>query len=232
MIDIHNHALFGVDDGAQTMHDSIAMLRDAKKQGIDTIILTPHYWHGIFSYPTEVIERNFQRLYKEAKEIKIELYLGCEYHVNSQMVEYLRDGRCHTLADTDYVLAEYEVDTEYTYIYEQTKKQLCAGYIPIIAHAERYECFQKKANRCKEISDAGALIQINADSILGLNGRKTGKICRNILKNRWGDIVASDSHDVIERTNHMKQCYQYVCRKYGEEYAKQLFLYGPASVLK
>mgnify|MGYP000361041669 CR=1 FL=1 len=52
MIDIHCHLLYGVDDGAKTIEESVAMLEAAKEQGISAMILTPHYRHGLFAYPS------------------------------------------------------------------------------------------------------------------------------------------------------------------------------------
>lgn len=231
MIDIHNHALFGVDDGAKTLPESMAMLKEAKEQGIQALILTPHYRHGMFSYPLEVIEKNFKSLLKEADKLGIDLYLGCEFHVNSKLTAYFEKGRCHTLADTEYILAEYAFSTEYTYIYKETQKQLAAGYIPVIAHVERYECFQKKPQLCQELSNLGALIQINAGNILGIEDKRLKKVCKKILKNHWADVVASDSHDVKRRSNHMQECYRYVEKKYGMSYAKKLFCATPANIL-
>ena len=91
-IDIHNHILFGVDDGAEDIEESFDMLEDAKSQGAEAVILTPHYRHGMFGYPLERIEENYQKLDKLAAKLGISLYLGCEYHVNSEIVANLQDG--------------------------------------------------------------------------------------------------------------------------------------------
>ena len=112
MIDIHNHSLFGVDDGAKTFEESSELLKEAYLQGIDTMILTPHYRHSIFQYPLDRIHMNYKQLEEKAKEIGIRLYLGCEYHVDSYIVEHLQSGRCFSLAQGSYVLTEYEYETE------------------------------------------------------------------------------------------------------------------------
>ena len=65
MIDIHTHLLFGVDDGAKSLEESVAMLEDAKRQGIEKCILTPHYRHGMFPYDKEKIDEHFEILKKE-----------------------------------------------------------------------------------------------------------------------------------------------------------------------
>lgn len=108
-IDIHNHTLFGVDDGPNHIQESLDMLREADLQGIREIILTSHYRHGMFRYELDEIERNFAELLKQVEEnqINVRLYLGCEYHVDSDIFEHIQEGRVHTLADTEYVLTKY-----------------------------------------------------------------------------------------------------------------------------
>ena len=68
MIDIHCHLLYGVDDGAKTIEESVAMLEAAKEQGISAMILTPHYRHGMFAYPKEEIEEHVTTCYSKKKE--------------------------------------------------------------------------------------------------------------------------------------------------------------------
>ena len=232
MIDIHTHLLYGVDDGAKNLEESVMMLEDAKKQGIEKCILTPHYRHGMFAYDKEKIEENFEILKKEAEKIGIEIYLGCEFHVDSKLFEYLQAERCYTLAKASYVLTEYSYTTEYKYIREHTRRLIAYGYTPVIAHAERYECFLKKPALCEEISDMGALIQINADSVLGLMDRKTQKFCKKALKEGWIDVVASDSHGIKHRINNMAKARDFIEKKYGDSYAKYIFLETPLKIVE
>ena len=232
MIDIHTHLLFGVDDGAKDLEESVAMLEDAKKQGIEKCILTPHYRHGMFSYNKEKVDQNFEILKKEAEKIGIEIYIGCEFHVDSSIFDYLPEERCYTLAKSSYVLTEYSYVTEYEYIYEKTRRLVSCGYTPVIAHAERYECFQKKPKLCAEISDIGALIQVNADSVLGLIDKKIEKFCKKALSKGLVDIVASDSHGIKNRVNNMAKAKALIEKKYGTEYAQYLFEETPLKIVE
>lgn len=230
-IDIHNHTLFGVDDGAGNIDESLALLADAKAQGAEAIILTPHYRHGMFAYPAERIEAHYDELKEKAKDIGVELFLGCEYHVNRGIVEAFREGRCKTLAGSDYVLTEYSYETEYSYMLEHTKRLLSHGYFPVIAHVERYKCLVKKPVLCAEISNIGALIQVNAESVLGLAGWQMERFCKKLLKQQWADIVASDTHDLSGRACHMRECRELVEKKYGFDYAERLFVKNPKRII-
>ncbi len=232
IIDVHCHLLYGVDDGPDSLEESVEMLRHARQQGIQSMILTPHYRHGMFGYPVERIRRHYEQLVPEAEKLGIQLFLGCEFHVNSYIVEYIEQKRCLPLAGSNYLLTEYSFETEYSYIIEQTKMLVSYGYIPVIAHVERYGCILKSPQLCEELSRAGALIQINADSVLGMEGGNGKRFCRKALKNRWADIVASDAHGIRRRACHMRECRDYIAKKYGEDYAQSLFFDVPSQILK
>lgn len=231
MIDIHCHLLYRVDDGSGSPEESVAMLREAAKQGITAIILTPHYRHGMFPFDVERVIAHYKRIKPVAEELGITLYLGTEYHVNSQIVDYLRKGRCLTLAGTHYVLTEYDYNTEYSYMQNMTRELMMQGFTPVIAHVERYECILKKPVRAKELQSFGAMIQINCDAVLGMGGFAEKRCCKKLLQEAYVDIIASDSHGIENRVCHMEKCYSYVSRKYGEQVAELLMERNPARIL-
>lgn len=232
MIDIHCHLLYKVDDGSGSPEESVAMLREAAAQGITAIIMTPHYRHGMFPFDLERVVAHYERIKPVAKELGIELYLGTEYHVNSRIIDYLRAGRCLTLAGTHYVLTEYAYGTEYSYIQNMTRDLILQGFLPVIAHAERYECIQKKPERAAELQSAGALIQINCDAVLGMGGHAEKRCCKKLLREAYVDIIASDSHGIEQRVCHMRKCYEHITKKYGGQIAQLLMERNPARILE
>ncbi|MCR4685187.1 MAG: capsular biosynthesis protein [Lachnospiraceae bacterium] len=231
MIDIHCHLLYGVDDGACTIEESEQMLRDAAKQGVTDVIVTPHYRQGMFPYHKDSIIANFHVLSKAASDIGVRLYPGCEYHADTDMVDYLRTGRCLTLAGSDYVLTEFSHDNTYTQIRNRLGELLSSGYSPVIAHAERYAVFAKDPKLLMQVKEMGALVQINANSILGYDGQYLKRICKKFLKYNLADIVASDCHNMTDRRSNMKDCMQYITKKYGEKQAFRLFEGNPKKIL-
>ena len=231
MIDIHCHLLYGVDDGPAAIDESIAMLERAAEQGITDIILTPHYRRRMFRYDKEQIIENKNVLEPYAEELGINLYLGTEFHVNGDILDYLETGRCLSLAGGEYVLTEYEYDTEYSYLFKMTQELLRYGYIPVIAHVERYNCLVTKPQRLQELQEIGALIQVNAGAIAGHDGWSVKQYCKSILKKGWVDIVASDSHGINKRTCHMAKCYDYIARKYGDKLAHRLMDKNPRKII-
>ena len=231
LVDIHCHLLYGVDDGAKTLEDSIHMLDVAVEEGVTDMILTPHYRHGMFSYPGDVIRKHFLQLQLEAEKRGVRLHLGCEYHVNSRIIPYLEEKRVLSLAGSEYVLTEYAHDTEESYIRRMSEELLCHGYIPVIAHVERYDCFRKNIQLPSQLRKQGVWIQINADAVLGKNGFVTKRFCRKLLAREAVDVIASDSHDVADRRNHLGQCYSLVAKRYGVATADRLMDDNPRKII-
>lgn len=231
MIDIHCHLLFGVDDGPEKIEDSIAMLKVAKEQGITNIVLTPHYRRGMFKFDGNLVLEHKNALEPYADELDIKLHLGTEIHVNGDILEYLEDGKVLSLAASEYVLTEYEYHTDYSYLFKMTQELIRHGYIPVIAHVERYECLVKQPNRLETLQEIGALVQMNAGAIIGEDGYAMKQFCKKALKHGWVDIVASDSHDVKKRACYMEDCYDYVSDKYGEKLAYRLMIKNPKKII-
>lgn len=232
MVDIHCHLLYGVDDGADTIEESAKMLYHAKEQGIEAIILTPHYRHGMFAYPKDAIASHFLELKPYAKELGIRLALGTEYHVNSQIVEALKGGRCQTLAGSRYVLSEYSHSSEYSYVYQMTQELILNGFIPVIAHVERYACMTEDIERADELRQLGAWIQMNADAVLGLEGRGSKKYAKRMIASGYVDVVASDSHGAKQRVCHMDECRAYLAKKFGADISDKLLRENPMTIIE
>lgn len=232
MVDVHCHLLYGVDDGAETMEESVSMLREAKNQGIESVILTPHYRHGMFAYPKEKIEEHYLQLKPYAEETEVALFLGTEYHVNSRMVEAFRTERCRTLAGSSYVLTEYSHDSEFTFIEQMTEELVRNGYIPILAHVERYACMTQNLDCADRIRQLGGWIQLNADAVLGMDGMSMKRFCRKMLGEELVDVVASDSHGIKRRACHMARCFDKITKKYSRSYAERLMTRNPLKILE
>lgn len=231
MIDIHSHILYGADDGPEYIEESVEMLKDAKAQGVTAMIATPHYRHGMFSYAKNTVEQHFACLKSEAKKIGIELYLGTELHIDSMSVDHVESGRCHTLADTPYVLMEYKYDTPFPYIRESVQGMLRHGYVPVVAHVERYACMEKRSN-VEFLREIGAMIQVNADAIIGKDGFRAKMYTKKLLKEALVDFVASDSHGIQKRKSHMEKCQEYLYKRYDDRYVEKILEKNAEEILQ
>lgn len=223
MVDIHCHILYGVDDGSGSAETSRRIIDSMARQKITDVIATPHYRRHMFAYPQEAIEEAFRNISEYAQSAGIRLYPGCEYHVDHDIYSCLKDKRVHTLADTRYVLTEYSYSDDLPRIVEYTQELVMRGWQPVIAHAERCQVFQRKPKLIFEALDAGAMVQLNAGSILGTEGWGVKRCARKLLDLEAADFIASDTHDLEDRACRMEECRELVSRKYGEETAVRLF---------
>ncbi len=223
MYDMHIHLIFGVDDGPKEIEESIGMLEQAAQEGVKILIATPHKRYGMFEYDIGTVEKNYEELKIKAEELGIRLCLGCEYHACSEMISDLKEGKVHTLCDTDYVLCEFAFSTEDSEMEDAVYRLIANGYKPIIAHVERYRAIQKRPTFCRELRKKGAYIQVNAGSLVGEDGGILRKTARFLLKHELVDVIASDAHGTKYRRSALAKAYRYVVKRYTEDYAKELF---------
>lgn len=224
-IDIHSHILPGLDDGAKNFETSIQMLRQAEAEQISDIILTPHYKPMRRNLPPDRVENMLHELEgrKQAAGISVRLHLGSEIYYSSEVVPAIREGRAFTMAGSSYVLAEFSPREDYAYIRDAAYCLQAEGYLPILAHVERYECLMEKKIRVEELHDMGCCLQVNAASITGGNGMESRRNAKWLLKRELVQFVASDCHDDRKRKPQLAEAAAYVSRKYGETYCGKIF---------
>ena len=231
LIDIHCHILPKVDDGPDTVEESVRILAEMRKQGVMHAIVTPHYRKEMFEPSMKRVLYSYRKMREIAGGMGITLRLGCEYYRNDNILDDLENRRRPTMAGGRYVLIEFSTNDLFpairNYIYELTGK----GYRPIVAHVERYFCCQN-VESVQELRNLGALIQVNAGSILGEDGRRMKKFCRDLMKQNLVDFVGSDTHNTTSRTLNLEKCASYVAGKMGKAYARRLFYENPLKVWK
>ncbi len=233
-IDIHTHILPGVDDGAQDMSEALRMLRTAWKNGTKAVFLTPHY-RGIYKQSTpDMLKENFSWLQEMAisEFPEMQLYLGQEISYENDAPEIIYQNKVLRLNNSHYALLEFGANTLRSQMMNGVTKTIYNGFVPIIAHIERCSIVRKDLDFLNELLDAGALLQLNADSILGKNGFGIKRFCHNVLENRRAHFVASDAHDVKHRPPVLQECFLKVCKKYGVQYAASLFWDNPLAVIE
>lgn len=197
LIDVHTHILPGVDDGSANFEESRRMLEMAYEQGIRTIFATPHYRRG---QNIEELKRLTGLLRQEAKKLDPEfgIFLGQELMDSEEVVEDLRQGKALTMAESRYVLIEFFPGVPYSHLCQRLRQLRLAGFIPIIAHAERYECLREK-ERLEEITAAGNRIQMNYRSLSGSVLEKKVRWCRRQIQDGTVHLLGTDMHNTGER---------------------------------
>ncbi|MBR4872725.1 MAG: hypothetical protein IKV00_02690 [Clostridia bacterium] len=231
-VDIHCHALCGVDDGARNEAMMYAMLESAYRDGTRALCFTPHY--GLEDAASrEQLEESFARAraYCEERLPDLALYLGNELSYRFGCREAVLEKKCLTLAQTRYVLVDFFAAGDASTVFRGVEEIFNAGYLPLVAHVERYGFFWNHYRDVIRLSEMGALLQVNASSILTHSLSGVARTTRRILSDGLADVVASDAHDVEVRPPVLSESYRAVCDKYGEEYAKILFFENPARIL-
>ena len=233
-IDIHCHIMPGVDDGSPDLVTSLEMLRIADKNGITHIILTPHHkpmHHNVSPEHNVAYRKKLQEAATEAG-IKAKLFSGNEIYYSDETMEELIDGRICSLAGSDYVLVEFHPTNPFKAIQNAAGRVQAAGYIPIIAHVERYSDIVSHPARVRDLIQMGCFIQVNASSVMGKYGFGISHFTKKLLKEELVHFIASDAHDTGRRAPHLLDCRNYVERKFGEDYGKKLFFTNPANVIR
>ena len=202
--DLHSHILYGIDDGSNTIEESIVLLKEMEKAGTKELILTPHYIENSkYNANNRSKEALFRQLKKKVKEenINIDLYLGNEVFFSNNMIELIKKGEIKTLNKSKYLLFEFPMTRFYNNSLEVINQLVSNGYIPVLAHPERYIEFQKNPNLVIEYLKSGVLLQGNFTSLFGKYGRHSRKVLKLYLKNKWITFIGSDAHHEVAYDN-------------------------------
>lgn len=202
MVDIHTHLIYDVDDGCQTIDESITMIKTLKELGFNKVIITPHYIANsekeeeCYSHP---VNENIKKL-NEIKEllieenIDIEVYLGNEILIDNNLKDLLHSKKVSTLNNTKYILIELPFKNKIINLGDLIFEIKCKGYIPIIAHPERYYYFQDDYKLVDKLKEQEILFQSNFTSIDKTSSKGTRKLFKYLLKNQYVDYLATDIH--------------------------------------
>ncbi len=234
LIDMHSHILPGVDDGSKDMEQTIRMLKIAYEDGIRGIIATPHYHIGRMIADISQCQWKLGDTMKQIEDMgmDMQMYLGNEIYYFSDAMSKLNSDEIRTMADSSYVLLEFDPKCDYARILQAVSDTAINGYVPIIAHVERYMCMVEKFDRCIDILDMGAKLQVNASSVMGNYGKDVQKYIKKLMKKRYVSYVASDAHSDGHRRPALRECYLYVCKKFGEDYANDIFHYNQMKIIE
>lgn len=197
MIDIHSHVLYGIDDGAKTLEESLAIVRQMHELGFTKMIVTPHYMEN-----TEYVADNKKKkeIIREIKEkintenIPLELYLGNEVYIFEEIVERIKNQAIFTLNGTNYILVELPLLEHMHADLDILFELIASGVRVILAHPERYLLFQKDPGLLLKYTDMGILLQGNYESLIGKYGKKAQNLAKQWLKEKRYFTFSSDVH--------------------------------------
>ena len=233
MADMHCHVLPAVDDGSQSIEQTLEMLEIAVDEGSQHMIVTPHYKEGRHNASTSTILERIHMVQEEAAKrgMNVNLYPGNEIYYFQGIEDRLDNGDVFTLNNTDRVLVEFSPSDSYTYIRNALDGIRASGYVPVIAHVERYECMLRDWKRVRELKQMDVEIQINAASAAGKLGSKVQKFIYVLLSNRIVDYVGTDAHNDKNRAPEFQECYRMLQRKFDSSYIDEIFYKNAMAII-
>nr|WP_315164820.1 CpsB/CapC family capsule biosynthesis tyrosine phosphatase [uncultured Flavobacterium sp.] len=194
-IDIHSHLLPGIDDGARTFGDTLRLTQALQDIGISEFITTPHIIQHVWDNTHEQIldKKATTVLELEKNNITIPFKAAAEYLMDDQFVQLFHSNNLLTLKD-NYVLVEMSYINPPIQLYSILFDLQVAGYIPVMAHPERYLFYHNDFNEYHKLKRAGCLFQLNLLSVVGYYGTAIAKIAEQLLQKGMYTYVGSDVH--------------------------------------
>lgn len=219
MIDIHCHILPGIDDGAVTESDSLAMAREAVQQGIHTIIATPHHKNGSYDNTKDSIVKSVEVLNELLmnEDIPLTLLPGQEIRINGDMIDDIEKNELLSLNHTKYMFVEFPSGSVPRYAKQMLFDLQVSGYTPVIVHPERNSELIQNPAKLYEFVRKGALTQITAASLIGKFGKNIQKFSKQLVDANLTHFIASDAHNTTTRGFCMKDAYNELRNEFGND---------------
>lgn len=230
MVDLHSHILPELDDGSQSLWESLAMARLAVESGVTAMVATPHCADDRAGevHSAWLLLRDALR---EA-EIPLTLYPGMEIFGTTKTLRLLQEGKLFTVNGTRYPLIEFSFRSggeEETGILHHL---IQAGYRPLVAHPERYEYLRRNPELVNLWKEMGCLFQVNRGSLLGRFGSGARQMAFALVERGFASAVASDAHSPRMRTPWMKDIQALLAQEYSPATARTLLLDNPRRILR
>lgn len=193
--DMHSHLIPGIDDGAQTIEDSVALIQQFQAMGFQGIVTTPHIKSDYFPNDPAIIMNGLNELRQglAERQINFPVKAAAEYYVDERFMEMLEAAPLLTITRNE-LLIEFSFSFEPIRLSEILFKVQTKGYKPIIAHPERYNYYHQNFEAYKQLKDRGCLLQLNAIALTGYYGRTVKDVAERLLNEGMYDYCGSDMH--------------------------------------
>ena len=224
-VDIHSHVLYGLDDGAKTLEDSVQMLEMAKRTGTRAIVASPHA-NTRYPFDPAVVKQRIAELM--ARVAGIDILPGCDFHLQFDNIE---DAVAHptkyTINHQNYLLVEFSDLSVFHTAGEILERLMDAGMIPIVTHPERNSRLQRSVDDIARWVADGSYVQVTAGSVVGTFGKAARASADELLQRGLVHFIASDAHDCVRRPPSLREAYDRLAADWGEETIRPLFVDNP-----
>ena len=235
MIDIHCHIIYGVDDGAFGLSESVEMARVAHESGTTDMIATPHANAPDLEPNTwgEDLESRLDKINNAIynANIPVTVHPGQELFCSGDIVKRVKQGEFITLNKSRYILVEFDFYSSIEPILEYCEELVSIGLVPVIAHPERFAAVKEDEQAAYRLKKRGCLLQVNAGSLFGAFGRTSENIAHDLMDAAAADFVASDAHSPYMRSPFIADAHEMISEMYSPDYAEMLLHDNPAMVL-
>jgi len=193
--DVHSHFIPGIDDGAATMEDSIALIREMRELGYTKLITTPHIMSDFYKNTPEIILSGLEYLREACKKegIATEIDAAAEYYIDYEFLSGIKNKKLLTFG-RNYVLVEISFVSEPPMLGEVVFDLLTSGYQPVLAHTERYVHWHHNFDRFEELRSRGVLFQLNINSLTGYYSPDVKKMSEQLIDAGMISFLGSDCH--------------------------------------
>jgi len=193
--DIHSHIIPGIDDGAQTINDSLLLAKKFRALGFKKLIATPHIMADYFRNTPDTINRGLDILRKGLEDIQLDLEVdaAAEYYLDETLEKKVRQKEVLTFG-ANYLLFELSYINAPQNLFDIIKIMQDGGYKPILAHPERYPYYYGAFENYSQIKETGCLFQMNSIALTGYYGSGAKKVAEEMIENHLVDFIGSDMH--------------------------------------
>ena len=233
-VDLHCHMLSYTDDGAASDEEMYAMLNVSYADGARHICLTPHFNTYVWPGTPETAAVAFEKLTAYAKRYPdLRLWRANELFYQQDAPAEIAAGHCLTLGGGRFILVDFSADVSYFDLTHALQNLQNHGYLPVLAHVERYTCLCSHPERAEALTrEHGVPLQVNASSLFGAWGFSARCAAARIIRRHLCSVVASDAHGVTRRRPGLSRAYACVRRYCGEAEAEALFYENPLAMLE
>ena len=193
MKDLHNHLLYGIDDGSKNIESSIKLLKRIKKYGVKEIVFTPHYIIGSNYNANNKDKSNLLKVLQKKTDVK--LYIGNEVTLDNDIISYIENNEISTINNSRYLLVEFPLNERMDCAESLLDNLIKYDLVPIIAHPERYHYYKLKD--FEKFIEMGCLLQGNITSLVGKYGNHSKSNLTLLLKKDMIHVLGTDSHRSI-----------------------------------
>ncbi len=195
-VDMHSHLLFGIDDGAKSIEDSIQLIQHLHAFGYQKFITTPHIYQDIYPNTPNTILPKLQLVREELikQQIPVEIHAAAEYFCDEKFEQYIEEKSLLTLGNTPFILFEISFDQENANLGRAIFNLHLNGYKPILAHPERYDYWHHDFSNYERMIDKDVLLQINMNSLTGQYGAMTKHIAERLIDMNMVSFIGTDCH--------------------------------------